>query len=167
MASRALPLSIPCRVRQYRLTSLHDDGVDSANISAHAVVRLKREAVAPSVVGFSRGLPAQCSHPVALVGCSLARRVLLEAHADDDRIDLHDEQAQRHALGDLTAGQRQARVVDAHDLACLPGTRWVYGFHGAYFLPSNVSASPHRFGSRAPQIDTCTHDRPGGRSRMH
>lgn len=130
MVPRALPLSIPCRVRQYRLTSLHDDGVDSANISAHAVVRLKREAVAPSIVGFSRGLTAQCAHPFALVGCPLARRVLLEAHADDDRIDLHDEQAQRHALGYLTAGQRQARVVDAHDLADLPDARRIYGFHG-------------------------------------
>lgn len=154
MASRALPLSIPCRVRQDSLTSLHDDGVDPSHISAHAVVRLDREAIAPSLASLSRGLPAQCSHPVALVGCALARWVLLEAHADDDGIDLHDKQAQRHALGDLTSGQRQARVVDAHDLAGLPSTRRVYGFHGAYFLPSNVSASPHRFGSRVPQMLT-------------
>lgn len=154
MASRALPQSIPCRVRPDRLTSLHDYGVDAPHISAHAVVRLDRESVAPSLASLSRGLPAQCSHPVALVGCALARWVLLEAHANDDGIDLHDEHTQRHALGDLTAGQRQARVVYAHDLAGLPGTRRVYGFHGAYFLPSNVSASPHRFGSRVPQMLT-------------
>lgn len=34
MASRALPLSIPSRVRQDSLTSLHDDGVDPPHISA-------------------------------------------------------------------------------------------------------------------------------------
>ena len=152
-ASRACRCHLPV-LRRDRLTSLDDDGVDSANISARAVVRLDHEAVAPSIVGFSRGLTPQCAHPVALVGCSLARWVLLEAHADDDRIDLYDEQAQRHALGYLTAGQRQARVVDAHDLAGLPGARWVYGFHGAYLLPSKVSASPHRFGSRVPQMLT-------------
>lgn len=125
MASRALPQSIPCRVRPDSLTSLHDDGVDAPHISAGSIVRLNREAIAPSLASLSRGLTAQCSHPVALVGCALARWVLLEAHADDDRIDLHDEQAQRHALGDLTSGQRQARVVYAHDLAGLPGTRRV------------------------------------------
>lgn len=105
-------------------------------------------------MGFSRGLTPQCSHPLTLVGCALARWVLLEANADDDRIDLHDEQAQRHALGYLTAGQRQARVVDAHDLAGLPSARWVYGFHGVYLWPSKVSASLHRFKSRVPQMLT-------------
>jgi len=113
-----------------RLTGLHDDGLDAAHISARAVVVLHDEPFAPSLVGLPRGLTAQCSHPLTLVWGALARRMLLEANADDDGIDLHDVQAQRHAGRDLAPIERQARVVDAHDLAGFPGARWVYGFHG-------------------------------------
>lgn len=103
---------------------------------------------------LSHSLTPQCAKLLALVRCQLAVRVRRHLDADDYRRDLHDMQPQEHAGRDLASVQRQARVIDADDLAGLPCAGRVYGFHGEYLWPSNVSASPHRFGSRVPQIET-------------
>ena len=117
-------------LRRHRLTCLDDLDVNAARVCALSRAVIHDEAVAPSIVGLPNSLTAQRAEPLALVWGALARRMLLEAHADDDRIDLHDVQAQRHAGRDLAPVERQARVIDADDLAGFPGARWVYGFHG-------------------------------------
>ena len=167
MVPRALSPSFPGRVRRGSLACLDDLDVHSPRVSAVSRTVVHNEAVAPSVVRLTHSLPTQRAELLALVRCRLAVRVRRHLDADDYRRDLNDMQSQDHAGRDLASVERQARVVDADDLAGLPCASRVYGFHGEYFLPSNVSASPHRFGSRVPQIETCTHDRPGGRSRMH
>ena len=151
MASRALPLSIPCRVRQDRLTCLGDLHVHASNRKTRRAHSLGDVLGAPQRVGLLVGLTAQLAERLSVAG---AGWVLGELHAHDDGIDLDHLRRDRHAGRDLASVERQARVVDAHDLADLPHARRVYGFHGAYFLPSNVSASPHRFGSRVPQMLT-------------
>ena len=141
-------------LRRHRLTCLDDLDVNAARVCALSRAVVHDEAVSPSVVRLAHSLPAQRAEPLALVGYRLAVWVRGDLDADDYRRDLHDMQSQDHAGRDLASVQRQARVIDADDLAGLPCAGRVYGFHGAYLLPLKVSASPHRFGSRVPQIET-------------
>lgn len=154
MVPRALSQSFPGRVRRGSLTCLDDLDVHAPRVCAVAGSVLHDEGIAPAVMRLSHSLPTQLAELLALVGCRLAVRVRRHLDEDDYRRDLNDMQSQDHAGRDLASIKRQARVVDADDLAGLPCAGRVYGFHGAYLLPLNVSASPHRFGSRVPQIET-------------
>jgi hypothetical protein len=81
-------------------------------------------------VRLAHSLPSQRAEPLALVGCRLAVWVRRHLDTHHDRRDLHDVKSQDHAGRDLASVQRQARVVDADDLAGFPGASRVYGFHG-------------------------------------
>jgi len=130
MVPRALSQSFPGRARRGSLTCLDDLDVNTARVRAVASSVLHDEGIAPAVVRLSHSLTAQRSELLALVGCRLAVRVRRHLNADDDRLDLHDMQSQDHADRDLASVKRQARVIDADDLAGLPCAGRVYGFHG-------------------------------------
>jgi len=117
-------------LRRDRLTCLHDLDVNAPRVCAVSRTVVHDEGFAPTVVRLSHSLTAQRSELLALVGCRLAVRVRRHLDADDDRRDLHDMQSQDHADRDLASVQRQARVIDADDLAGLPCAGRVYGFHG-------------------------------------
>ena len=118
------------RLRRESLTCLHDLDVNATRVCAVSRTVVHDEAVSPSVVRLAHSLPAQRAEPLTLVGCRLAVRVRRHLNTHHDRRDLHDVQPQDYASRDLASVQRQARVVDADDLAGLPCARWIYGFHG-------------------------------------
>ena len=130
MVPRALSRSFPGRVRRGSLTCLDDLYVHTARVCAVSRTVVHNEAIAPSVVCLAHSLTTQRAEPLSLVGCRLAVWVRRHLDADDDRRDLHDMQSQDHAGRDLASVERQARVVDADDLAGLPCAGRVYGFHG-------------------------------------
>ena len=117
-------------LRQGRLTCLDDLDVNAPRVCAVSRTVVHDEAVSPAVMRLPNSLTAQRAEPLALVGCRLAVRVRRHLDADDYGRDLHDVQPQDYASRDLASVQRQARVVDADDLAGLPCARWIYGFHG-------------------------------------
>lgn len=120
MVPRALSQSFPGRVRRGILTCLDDLYVHAPRFSAVSRTVVHDEAVAPAVVCLAHSLTAQRAELLALVRFRLAVRVRRHLDADDDRRDLHDMQSQDHAGRDFASIKRQARVVDADDLAGLP-----------------------------------------------
>ncbi len=130
MVPRAVSRSFPGRVRRGSLTCLDDLDVHASRVCAVSRTVVHNEAIAPPLVGLPYSSSAQRAEPLALVGYRLAVWVRGHLDADDDRRDLHDMQSQDHASRDLASVQRQARVIDADDLAGLPCACRVYGFHG-------------------------------------
>lgn len=118
------------RLRRESLTCLDDLDVNAPRVCAVSRTVVHDEAIAPSVMRLTHSLTTQCAEPLALVGCRLAVRVRRHLDTHHDRRDLHDMQSQDHAGRDLAPIKRQARVIDADDLAGLPCARWIYGFHG-------------------------------------
>lgn len=130
MVPRALSQSFPGGARRGSLACLGDLDVHTARVCAVSSTVVHDEAFAPSVVRLAHSLPTQRAEPLALVRFRLAVSVRRHLDADDYRRDLHDMQSQDHADRDLASVQRQARVIDADDLAGLPCAGRVYGFHG-------------------------------------
>ena len=117
-------------LRRDRLTCLDDLDAHAPRVCAVSRTVVNDEAVSPSVVRLAHSLLPQRAEPVALVGCRLAVWVRGNLDTHHDRRDLHDVQSQDHAGRDLAPIKRQARVIDADDLAGLPCASRVYGFHG-------------------------------------